>query len=185
VDGIRYLSSSEPISVLSASHVTHTPPSPPTDFVPNIDPRTVATLSLPNDAVGTVICDLGMPRTGFLPRMPHNAIIVECEGGKIELSNYMLPTLYHSITVTLHNGASRVEKAYTFEHGKLGDREENWWMSYRYQLEAFVDPLRGKTPQTWVTLQDSAANMEWIEKIYAKVCAYRPHQCCVTTTFQH
>jgi hypothetical protein len=114
--------------------------------------------------------------------MPHNAVIVECEGGKIKLSNYMLPTLYHSITVSLRNGTSRVEKAYTFEHGELGDREENWWMSYRYQLEAFVDRLKGKTLQTWVTPQDSAANMEWIEKIYAKVCVYRLCQSYVTHT---
>jgi hypothetical protein len=114
--------------------------------------------------------------------MPHNAIIVECEGGKIELSNYMLLTLYHSIIVSLRNGTSRVEKAYTFEHGVLGDREENWWMSYRYQLETFVDRLKGKMPQTWVTPQDSAANMEWIEKIYGKVCAYRLCQCYVANT---
>lgn len=40
---------------------------------------------------------------------------------------------------------------------------------YRYQLEAFVDKVKGRTPQTWVTAEDSIANMEAIEKVYEKV----------------
>jgi len=45
---------------------------------------------------------------------------------------------------------------------------EDWWTTYRYQLEAFVDRVRGRAPQTWVSREDSVANMEWIEKIYEK-----------------
>ena len=40
---------------------------------------------------------------------------------------------------------------------------------YRYQLEAFVDKVKGRTPQTWVTAEDSIANIEAIEKVYEKV----------------
>ena len=40
---------------------------------------------------------------------------------------------------------------------------------YRYQLEAFIDKLRGRTPEHWYDAQDSIANMEWIEAIYKEV----------------
>lgn len=74
-----------------------------------------------------------------------------------------MPTLYHSITVTTGN-KSRVEKAYTFP-----DLGEPWWTTYRYQLEAFVNKVKGRTPHTWVTKEDSIKNMEAIESVYAKV----------------
>jgi hypothetical protein len=41
---------------------------------------------------------------------------------------------------------------------------------YRYQLEAFIDRLRGRNPEHWHDAQDSVANMEWIEAIYKEVC---------------
>ena len=40
---------------------------------------------------------------------------------------------------------------------------------YRYQLEAFVDKLRGRDPEHWFDAQDSITNMEWIEAIYKEV----------------
>lgn len=40
---------------------------------------------------------------------------------------------------------------------------------YRYQLEAFVDRVRGRTPQHWYDALDSVADMVWIEKVYEKV----------------
>jgi predicted dehydrogenase len=170
---IRYLSSSNPISVLSASHVLHTPSSAPADFVPNTDRGTTAILSLPNDVVATLNCNLGLPHyLGFIPRMPRVGVTVECEGGKVELYNFVLPTIYHSIKVYLHDKTTRVEKVYKFTDAGVDAKGEEWWMTYRYQLEAFVDRLRGRTPQTWVDMQDSVANIEWIEEIYAKV---RPH----------
>ena len=45
---------------------------------------------------------------------------------------------------------------------------------YRYQLEAFVDKIRGRDPEHWVDAQDSIANLEWIEAVYKEVgCSYR------------
>jgi hypothetical protein len=79
--------------------------------------------------------------------------------------NFVMPVIYHSITVRPDGGAPRTEKAYTFESGK----GEEWWSTYRYQLEAFVDKVKGRTPQTWMSPEDSIANMEWIEKIYEEV----------------
>ena len=40
---------------------------------------------------------------------------------------------------------------------------------YRYQLEAFVDKVRGRTPEHWYDAQDSITNMEWIEAVYKEV----------------
>jgi hypothetical protein len=40
---------------------------------------------------------------------------------------------------------------------------------YRYQLEAFVDKVRGRTPEHWYDAQDSITNMQWIEAIYQEV----------------
>jgi hypothetical protein len=40
---------------------------------------------------------------------------------------------------------------------------------YRYQLEAFVDKVRGRTPEHWYDAQDSITNMEWIEAVYEEV----------------
>lgn len=41
--------------------------------------------------------------------------------------------------------------------------------SYRYQLEFFVDKVKGRQPRLWMDGEDSTANMKWIEKIYEKV----------------
>lgn len=105
--------------------------------------------------------------------MPQVKVVVECHGGEIELLNFVLPTLYHYIKVTTRNSdgsrKSRTEKVYQFSNGQLKGKDEAYWTTYRYQLEAFIDRLKGRTPQTWVTKEDSIANMEWIENIYAKV----------------
>lgn len=36
-------------------------------------------------------------------------------------------------------------------------------------MEAFVDKVQGRTPQTWLEPQETIDNMKWIETIYAKV----------------
>ena len=40
---------------------------------------------------------------------------------------------------------------------------------YRYQLEAFIDKLRGRDPEHWYEAQDSITNMQWIEAVYKEV----------------
>lgn len=170
---IRYLCSSNPISVLSANHILHTPSSSAKDYVPNTDQGTTATLSLPNNVVATLNCNFRLPYyLGFIPPMPDVTVTVECEGGKVEMINFVMPTLYHSIKVNVHNKKTRVEKVYKFTDVRVDAKGEDWWTTYRYQLEAFVDRLKGRTPQTWVDMEDSVTNMEWIEKIYTKVCPY-------------
>ncbi|RDB24441.1 D-xylose 1-dehydrogenase (NADP(+)) 2 [Hypsizygus marmoreus] len=168
---IRYLSSSDPMEVISATHEMDKPASAPADFVPSIDRKTTATLSLPNDVIATVTCDLGIPHyLGFIPHLPQLGITVECTGGEIELNNYVLPTIYHAIKVYTRDATGmkkyRVEKAYTFADGDMDEKGDEWWTMHRYQLEAFVDRIMVRKTLTWVDGKDSVINMEWVEKIY-------------------
>ena len=43
------------------------------------------------------------------------------------------------------------------------------FIRYRNQLEAFVDKIRGRTPQYWPDQATSISKMECIERIYEKV----------------
>lgn len=141
-----------------------------------------ATLELPNNVIATLEVDLAMPWEFFPPKPVKIWIEVKCEGGQVELMNFVGPTFWHTLKVTNKAGevmTTRTEKVYKFadahiDSGKEDSKNlslgEDWWLTYRYQLEAFVDRLRGRKPQTWVTREDSVANMEWIEKIYEKVC---------------
>ncbi|ROV92921.1 hypothetical protein VSDG_06321 [Cytospora chrysosperma] len=53
--------------------------------------------------------------------------------------------------------------------GELADQPgEDWWMSYRYQLEAFVNRVRGRKTHAWVTGEDSIKQMRMIDMAYAK-----------------
>ncbi|KAF8967633.1 hypothetical protein BDZ97DRAFT_1802513 [Flammula alnicola] len=166
---VRYMSSSEPTSVVATSHVAFVPKSAPASYVKNVDRRMEATLGLPKDVTATIVCDLGVPPTfGFIPKMPKIGFTMDCELGSLEMYNHVIPTLYHSITVKIKGGHTRVEKVYKGKEGK----GEEWWLTYRYQLEALVDRIRGREPETWLTKEDSVANMEWIEKVYEKVRKY-------------
>jgi predicted dehydrogenase len=164
---LRLLASSAPLSVLTATSTVYPSPSATEQLV---DLGTKATLSFPNDVTATLDCDFEEPWWGpfrLLPRMVDIRVKVECEDGEIELFNYILPTFYHWIRVLSGKGKAkqRVEKAYKFSDGSKG---EEWWTTYRYQLEGFVDQVKGRTPRCWVSKKDSVENLEWIEKIYGK-----------------
>jgi len=104
--------------------------------------------------------------------MPQVWLTVKCENGELDINNFGIPTLYHSIRVRTKDISGkgtvkeRVEKAYKFEDGTKG---EEWWTTYRYQMEAFVDRVKGRTSKTWVDKEDSVETMKWIERIYEKV----------------
>lgn len=62
-------------------------------------------------------------------------------------------------------------KAYTHRDagGEFADQPgEDWWMSYRYQLEAFVNRIRGRNTHYWVTGEDSIKQMRMVDMAYAK-----------------
>ena len=122
---------------------------------------------------GFIKCDMMVPhRFGIIPRVEGISVHVVCEQGVVHMLNFPMPVIYHYITVTPHGGRPRTEKAYSFPPGASAKGEE-WWSTYRHQLEAFVDKVRGRAPQTWVSREDSIQNMFWIEKIYEEVCV-----CC-------
>ncbi|KAI1133269.1 putative oxidoreductase [Nemania abortiva] len=62
-------------------------------------------------------------------------------------------------------------KAYSFKEAGgefAGVPGENWWMSYRYQLEEFVNRVKGRKTQTWISQEDSINNMKMIDMAYVK-----------------
>ncbi|KAL7938277.1 NAD(P)-binding protein [Trichoderma chlorosporum] len=45
---------------------------------------------------------------------------------------------------------------------------ETHWMSYRHQLEQFVNKVKGRKTQTWIEREDSIAQMKMIDMAYEK-----------------
>lgn len=156
--------------MLAAAH--ELPPAPP-GAPARVDRGTTATLALTGDSTAALVCDFGLrPRLWVVPRLPEVRVVAVCAGGELEMFNFIMPTLYHWIRVRVREGSGRrerVEKVYAFAEG--AGRGEEWWTTYRYQLEAFVEKVRGRAPQTWVEREDSVQNMRWIEEIYKKVGA--------------
>ena len=62
-----------------------------------------------------------------------------------------------------------VKKAYTFEEAGIKWPSEDHWLSYRYQLEEFVNAIRGREGSgLWVDGEDSIAQMRMMDMAYAK-----------------
>ena len=126
----RYIASAEPTEIIKAeAELLPNPSNDPSRR--NIDIGTSATLAFPNDVTASISCHGRRPGWGpfgLFPYMPDVNLKVTCEGGTIELSNYVAPTIYHSLTV-IHTDAKgkprkkRVEKVYKFLDG-FG---EEWW----------------------------------------------------------
>ncbi|KAL4071626.1 hypothetical protein V8B97DRAFT_1899795 [Scleroderma yunnanense] len=164
----RYLASNDPTAIVDAKTLRY-----PKD--PRIDTATSADLLFPPSTPGgepvkvSMKCDMMVPpRFGIIPRPEGVTVHIVCEQGDVHLFNYTMPVIYHYITVTPHGGKKRTEKVYSFPPTS-SVKGEAWWSTYRYQLEAFVDRVRGRAPQTWVTGEDSIQNMLWIEKIYEEI----------------
>lgn len=66
---------------------------------------------------------------------------------------------------------SNSHKAYTYKEagGAFAHLPgEDWWMSYRYQLEEFVNRVKGRPTQYWVSGEDSVNQMKMIDMAYEK-----------------
>ncbi|KZW00169.1 NAD(P)-binding protein [Exidia glandulosa HHB12029] len=162
---IRFLTSAEPSSVASA----HARPAADA----RVDAATLATFTLPGDATASIECDLALkPRLGFVPQMVKLGMTVKGDKGEATLFNFVMPVLYHYITVKTKDGKSRTEKVYvppSMEGEWNGwPKAQVWWSTYRYQLEAFVDKVKGRNPHYWMEADDSVKQMEAIESVYAK-----------------
>ncbi|KAF2109165.1 oxidoreductase domain-containing protein [Lophiotrema nucula] len=107
-------------------------------------------------------------------------------GKVITFHNYMGPWLYHRIdiaTVTetkdqqgkVVKSDKKVEykKVYKWETTEEGKKGEDYWATYRYQLEEFVNRVKGrKGSGVWVDPEDSIRQMEMVDATYEK--AKRP-----------
>ncbi|KAJ6009566.1 hypothetical protein N7499_005036 [Penicillium canescens] len=66
---------------------------------------------------------------------------------------------------------SKSHKAYSYKEagGEFANLPgEDWWMSYRYQLEEFVNCVKGRPTHYWVEGQDSWDQMKMIDMAYEK-----------------
>jgi len=160
---ILYMTSSILESVTDASCLPYISKNAP-NVVRNVDRQATATLTLANGTTGHLDVDLNAPaKYGFIPNYSFK-LRMEGDKGTVEMFNFIMPTFFHTITVKLKDGKARTEKVYKPKDGV----EEEWWTTYRYQLEALVDKIRGREPKTWLTKEESVATMEGIEKIYEK-----------------
>ncbi|KAF8317869.1 NAD(P)-binding protein [Clavulina sp. PMI_390] len=118
--------------------------------------------------------DIGQP-SKKIPIPPMEAMLkIYGDRGSLSYNNYMAPNLFHTITVTSKTTAANGKvketheyiKAYTFQELDPTIKGESWWSNYRYQLEAFVDKIRGRTPQTFINEAESVGVMEVLERAY-------------------
>ncbi len=101
---LRYLSGADPTKVISAK-------SDELLKFPQIDTATTATLAFPapgrsagsgpaEGLTGTLNVNFRLPtRLGFLPRWPNMSVHVTGTRGTAEMSNFVMPWLYHYIVV--------------------------------------------------------------------------------------
>ncbi|RYO95977.1 hypothetical protein DL765_011715 [Monosporascus sp. GIB2] len=102
---------------------------------------------------------------------------------KVKLANFVQPALLHSITVDDSFELRRVGdasgvvktwrstktvKVYSFREAEIDQPGEPYWASYRYQLEQFVNKVRGKKVAQWVSGEDSINTTRMIDMAYAK-----------------
>lgn len=123
-----------------------------------------------NNVISTVYTDMvRCPAYGLFPRVwEFPTICVETELADVYFYNATMPNIYHYIAITnRETGNTSYERMYG--GGPLwGDRGKSSWSTYRYQLEAFVDKLRGRRPVWWIDGEDSIAQMKTIDEIYMK-----------------
>ena len=78
----------------------------------------------------------------------------------------------HNGKIIKHWTERTSRKAYSFKEAGADEFKhlpgEEWWMSYRYQLEQFVDRVKGRKTSTWVEGDDSVANMQMVDMAYRK-----------------
>lgn len=99
---------------------------------------------------------------------------------KLTMNNFMGPHVWHRIdietTTTYYNKdevvvktekALESKKSYVWPDGK--GQGEDWWPTYRYMLEAFVDRVKGREGTgVWLDGEESIRQMESIDKTYEK-----------------
>lgn len=121
-------------------------------------------------------------------RVRHRERVVPGEEGRehvvvrtVEMWNFLMPFLWHSIKVTEEHsvrevGSKKVVKKWTEKETKKaynwseeGKKGEIWWTTYRCQLEEFVNRVRGREGSgVWMDGDNSVKQMEMIDSAYKK-----------------
>lgn len=101
----------------------------------------------------------------------------------IVFNNFMGPHVWHRIdinTTTTYRSANDTiiktetstesKKAYVWPEGQCGGvRGEDWWSTYRFMVEGFVDRVKGREGSgRWVDGDDSIHQTEVIDQTYQK-----------------
>lgn len=104
---------------------------------------------------------------------------------QVTLHGFLNAVLWHRIdvkdTYTIRNTTnlqpvrtwveSKAHKAYTYKEagGDFKDLPgEDWWMSFRYQLDEFVNRVKGRPTQSWVDGENSINQLKMIDMAYEK-----------------
>ncbi|KAH7322434.1 hypothetical protein B0I35DRAFT_476387 [Stachybotrys elegans] len=103
---------------------------------------------------------------------------------ELTLHGFVHGVFWHRIDVKKHNeiraedgtvvkkwDETESHKAYTWEEAGAGFEDlpgEVYWMSFRHQLEQFVNKVKGRPTQHWVTPEDSISQMKMIDMAYEK-----------------
>jgi predicted dehydrogenase len=148
-----------------------------------IDEAMEATVTIGN-VQAKVSADLALPPLfGFIPRLwdMSPTVKIECDGAEVVFTNFMGPWVSHRIDVTpvkrddsgriVRRGKTTTHKAY--KGGPLweaaqGSVGQDWWTTYRYQLEGFARKIREpEYDGPWVGLDESVRVMQLIDATYA------------------
>ena len=147
---------------------------------PRIDEAmySIMTFRGPEDQLVSSRVYTDMSRAYFASMIPRfwevPSIEVETEDAIIYFYNALMPHLYHYISITeKRTGHVSYVKRYSggprwaFFHtsnGKKGGSSS--WSTFRWQLEAFVDAVRGRAPAYWIPNEESVVQMEVIDSCY-------------------
>ncbi|EZF76924.1 hypothetical protein H105_01759 [Trichophyton soudanense CBS 452.61] len=128
-----------------------------------------------NPITSRIYTDMSRSRLGgILPRVWElPSIEVETDAAIIYFYNAMMPHIYHYLSITdkrtgiteykTQNSGGPLWGGRWTTGGKGG---KSYWSTYRWQLEAFLEKVRGKEPICCISNDDLIYHVECIDKIY-------------------
>ncbi|EGD96289.1 NAD binding Rossmann fold oxidoreductase [Trichophyton tonsurans CBS 112818] len=130
-----------------------------------------------NPITSRVYTDMSRSRLGgIIPRLWElPSIEVETDVAIIYFYNAMMPHIYHYISIT-DKRTGMTEYKTQNSGGPLWDGRwttggkggKSRWSTYRWQLEAFVEKVRGKEPICCISNDDTIYHAECIDRIYTE-----------------
>ncbi|KAK3692089.1 hypothetical protein B0T22DRAFT_3943 [Podospora appendiculata] len=189
---LRAVYGAEPAECTACEVTTMPPPNDRCDY------KYRGTWRFPNGGTGEMVGSLQSSIREFLsPVMPaivtHKPVVVadpalppgqeKLRTRTVTLHNFAVGALWHRIDVVdafeIRQAATAVvvkkwttteyKKAYTLREAGIDLPSETYWLSYKYQLDAFVDRIRGRNGTgTWVEPEDSIGQARMIDMAYAK-----------------